>query len=133
METAAALREGRIGDIDLVATAEEIEDLGKAERRRLHTALVQIFTHLLKKEISTATRDGDLGRVYQDPAYRYTRYSRGNPSLGPVLQDPRILQKAYRNAVWDAVLQTGLPEETFPTDRPFTVADTKVSPKRRKR
>jgi hypothetical protein len=33
METAAALREGRLQDIDLEATAEEIEDLGKSERR----------------------------------------------------------------------------------------------------
>ena len=50
METASALRAGRIEDVDLAAAAEEIEDLGKSERRSLHSAVVQLFLHLLKSK-----------------------------------------------------------------------------------
>ena len=59
METAKALRAGRIEDVDLDAAAEEIEDLGKSERRSLHSAVVQLFLQLLKSKyqpnLATAT------------------------------------------------------------------------------
>ena len=46
--TAAALRDGRIGDIDLAGVAEEIEDLGKSERRAFDSALSQLLLHKRK-------------------------------------------------------------------------------------
>jgi hypothetical protein len=41
--TAAALRDGRVRDVDLAEVAEEIEDLGKSERRAFESALSQLF------------------------------------------------------------------------------------------
>jgi len=43
--TAAALRDGRVCDINLSEVAEEIEDLGKSERRAFESALSQLFLH----------------------------------------------------------------------------------------
>ena len=37
--TVAALRDGRVRDVDLAEVAEEIEDLGKSERRVVPTEL----------------------------------------------------------------------------------------------
>lgn len=46
--TAAALRAGRPDGLDLKEVAEEIEDLGRPERRSLQSALAQLFLHPLK-------------------------------------------------------------------------------------
>ena len=45
-----ALRERRIEDVDWKNVAEEIEDLGKSEKRALRSLLVRLVEHLLKIE-----------------------------------------------------------------------------------
>jgi hypothetical protein len=54
--TAAALRDGRVCDVDLVDVAEEIEDLGKSERRAFEIALSQLFLHKLKWDLQPNLR-----------------------------------------------------------------------------
>lgn len=54
-EIAAALREGRLGDIDVEHVAEEIEDLGNNNRRELESRVTRILEHLLKLRLSKAT------------------------------------------------------------------------------
>jgi hypothetical protein len=51
--TAAALRDGRVRDVDLAEVAEEIEDLGKSERCAFESVLCQLF--LLKLEVGVST------------------------------------------------------------------------------
>jgi uncharacterized protein DUF29 len=43
-----ALRERRIEDIDWTNAAEEIEDLGKSEKRGIRSQLARLLEHLLK-------------------------------------------------------------------------------------
>ncbi len=45
---AGALRAGVVDGLDLSEIAEEIEDLGKSERRALESSLSQLLLHLLK-------------------------------------------------------------------------------------
>jgi hypothetical protein len=42
-----------------------------------------------------------------------------NPSLQSLLSDPTFLKRAYRAAVLQAVIETDLPEATFPATCPF--------------
>jgi hypothetical protein len=125
MDTAASLRAGRLDQIDAAATAEEIEGLGKWERRRLHGALVQLFLHLLKSKhqpngaaswpVSIEKQRRQIGRIIED-----------NSSLKPLLSDPVFLDEAYGDAVLDAVIETGLSKSTFPVTCPFSAAETKL-------
>ena len=66
IETARALRAGRIQDVDLAAAAEEIEDLGKSERRSLHSAVVQLFLHLLKSKYQPNLATASLRPLLKD-------------------------------------------------------------------
>lgn len=46
-EQAALLRAGKLSDIDIAQIAEEIEDVGKSERRELASRMAVLLAHLL--------------------------------------------------------------------------------------
>ena len=48
MQTAQALREGRLSEADLEHVAEELEDMGRSEKRALTNRLAVLLRHLLK-------------------------------------------------------------------------------------
>src|SRR3984893_586861 len=47
-ETARLLRAGRFDEVDIEHVAEEIEDMGKRDKRELHSRLTVLLLHLLK-------------------------------------------------------------------------------------
>jgi hypothetical protein len=119
METAAALREGRTDEVDFEAVAEELEDLGRSEKRSLRGAIAQLYLHLLKLryqpdkqtvswEVSLEKQRDDIEELIGD-----------NPSLRPLLTDTEFIARAYRLAVQDAVKETGLLKGTFPAECPY--------------
>jgi len=117
-ETARALREGRLADVDLEHVAEEIEDMGKKERRELASRLTVVLVHLLKWRYQPARRSR---------SWRLTLV-RQRQGLEPVLEEspslrgtlPEALARAYIRARTRAETETGLPAETFPAACPFT-------------
>ena len=128
METARALRAGLTQDVDLAAAAEEIEDLGKSERRSLQSAVVQLFLHLLKSKYppnNLATASWQISIEKQ--RLKIADILDENPSLRPLLKDAKFMAKVYVEAVLNAAVETGLPKSTFPAKNPFTVADTKAT------
>src|SRR5690242_1272461 len=54
-QQAAALREGRLSDLDRDHLAEEIEELGRREVDALESALLRVVEHLLKLRYSPKT------------------------------------------------------------------------------
>ncbi len=55
-ETADLIREGRWQNIDLEHLVEELEDLGKSEKRGIASQLVRLLIHLLKWEYQPQRR-----------------------------------------------------------------------------
>ncbi len=56
LEQAALLREGRVSEADLAAIAEEIESMGKTEKRQLVSGLTVLLLDLLKWRYQPAGR-----------------------------------------------------------------------------
>ena len=48
MEQAALLRAGQLSALDIEHIAEEIEDVGKSEKRELASRMAVLLSHLLK-------------------------------------------------------------------------------------
>ena len=48
MQAAQALREGRLSEADLEHVAEELEDMGRSEKRALTNRLAVLLRHLQK-------------------------------------------------------------------------------------
>jgi Domain of unknown function DUF29 len=117
---AAALRAKDFAALDLENLAEEIESLGRSERRAIVSHLERLLLHLLK------WREQPQGR---GPSWRSTiRHARrGITKLlteSPSLHDypARQMTAAYRHAREDAADATGLPLATFPEACPWARA-----------
>ena len=63
-QTADLLRQGRLAEIDAVHVAEELEDMGKRERRTLH---IRNVTPLLKWRYQSAVRPPGVNLFERTP------------------------------------------------------------------
>jgi hypothetical protein len=116
-EQAALLRAGRLGQADIEHIAEEIESMGKTEKRELISRLTVLLLHLLKWRFQAPKRVASWEASIRVQRNRLADHLDDNPSLKPLL--PKALSAAYRDAVLEAVAETGLPEAAFPAACPW--------------
>ena len=118
-ETADLIREGRWQNIDLEHLVEELEDLGKSEKRGIASQLVRLLIHLLKWEYQPQRRsDSGLDSI-TDSRLQIELAIKDSPSLRNYpLQE---LAQAYQRARWIASKQTHLPLSTFPETCPYAL------------
>jgi hypothetical protein len=120
LEQAGLLRTGRIGEADLETIAEEIESMGKTEKRELVSRLTVLLLHLLKWgrqpshrgkswRLSIANARDDIGDHLED-----------NPSLKMMLDS--AMEQAYRTARRKAAIETEFDEDDFPARCPWSFA-----------
>src|SRR5713226_2577936 len=67
-ETAQLLRAGRFDEVDIEHVAEEIEDMGKRDKRELHSRLTVLLLHLLKSGCRSTiiTQRAELEQLFED-------------------------------------------------------------------
>jgi hypothetical protein len=118
---AAALRAKDLAVLDLEHLAEEIESLGKRDRRAIESQLRRLLLHLLKYRYDPAQEPRRGWRVtIRDARREITDLLEDSPSLQP--HPERYLARAYRIACENAIDETELPPETFPEGCPWTIA-----------
>jgi hypothetical protein len=116
--TAELLRARRFDELDVEQVAEDIEDLGKSDRRAVGSQLSRILMHLLKRRIQPE-REGASWRSSIVSARREIKYQLDDsPSLRRHLED--TLQRTYRGAVKDALDETDLTATAKELDIPET-------------
>ena len=116
---ARLLRSGRAGEADLTHIAEEIEDLGKRERRELLHRLTILMAHLLRWKLQPGRRSRSWELTIRVQRKDLGKLLAENPSLQPYLE--KNLPEAYEHAAVDAMTETGHPESDFPSTCPFTL------------
>lgn len=84
-ENAALLRAGELDRIDLLHLAEELESMGRSERRALENRLAVLLTHLLKWRYQSALRGTSWRVTIKEQRLQVQRLLRDNPSLQPQL------------------------------------------------
>jgi Domain of unknown function DUF29 len=117
LEQAALLRAGRVGEADLAAIAEEIESMGKTEKRELVRRLTVLLLHLLKWESQPAGRGNSWRLSIANARDEIADLLDDNPSLKPFIDD--VMASAYRYARRKAALETDISEDTFPAQCPW--------------
>jgi hypothetical protein len=123
---AALLREGRLGEIDAVAIAEEIDDVGEEQYHRLESALRVLLHHLLKWDYQPDARSRSWAITVREQRRRAERQLKKNPGLKARLDE--ALREAYEDARDEAARETGLPTRTFPMSIPFAFSDLMERP-----
>lgn len=111
-ETAEKLRQGKFSEVDMADLIEEIEDMGKSERRALESRLTVLLIHLLKWKHQPNYRSRSWQLTIKGQRVSIRRLIRSNPSLKA--QRLEILAESYESAAIDAARETGLEENTFP-------------------
>ena len=94
LEQAALLRAGRVGEADLAAIAEEIESMGKTEKRELVSRLTVLLLHLLKWRHQPTYRSKSWRLSIANARDEITDHLDDNPSLKAVLDN--AMEHAYR-------------------------------------
>lgn len=116
---AELLRSGRASEADLEHIAEEIEDMGKRERRSLHTRLVRLIEHLLKWKYQPDRRGSSWARTIVVQRREIRRLLDENPSFRPAA--PEVAAEAYCDAADFVSILIEQPRSHLPDACPYTL------------
>ncbi len=119
-EQAALLRAGRLTDLDIENLIEEVETMGRSEKRELESRLTVLLLHLLKWKYQPNRRGRSWNLTIKGQRIEYINVLSDNPGLKPHLHD--ILTNAYKLALVKASNETGLDENVFPELCPWSMA-----------
>ena len=117
MDQGRKLRAARLSELDLLYLAEEIEDMGRAEKRELTNRLSVLLAHLLKWAAQPTRRGRSWLASIGEQRDQAELLLRDSPSLRPLL--PEILEDAYRLGRRAAVRDTRLAADRLPTGCPW--------------
>ena len=116
-EQADLLRAGNVSDADLGNIAEEIESMGKSEKRELISRVTVLLLHLVKGHFQPAKRDRSWRLSIEGQRLDIVDLLQDNPSLRPIVAES--IGRAWRRALIEAEKETGLEASTFPVICPW--------------
>ena len=120
LEQAALLRAGGVGDVDLAAIAEEIESMGKTEKRELISRLTVLLLPLLKWQRQPGGRGNSWRLSIADAR---DEIANSSPTIQAERPSSTRRASSYRYARRKAAIETDLAEETFPAQCPWSFAE----------
>jgi hypothetical protein len=121
-QQAVLLRARKWRDLDYDNLAEELEALGKRDRRELEHRLEILVMHLLKWRYQPERRDRSRGwrSTIREQRRRLARLLQDSPSLRSEV--PALMDDGYPHARGKALDETSLAPETLPSTCPWTAA-----------
>jgi hypothetical protein len=116
-EQAGLLRAGNLSEADIVHIAEEIESMGKAEKRELVSRLAVLLAHLLKWQFQPERRGKSWRNTITTQRLDVADHLADNPSLRAKLE--QSIADAYKRARLAAANETDLDADAFPAICPW--------------
>lgn len=113
----ALLRQHNPQHLDWENLAEEIEAMGRQERKELINRLRVLLGHLLKWHYQPQNRSSSWEATIAVQRDDIADLLRDNPSLKPFLSE--AFTDGYKKGRLLAIAETNLPAKTFPIDPPF--------------
>ena len=119
--TAQLIREKRFAELDAENLVEEIEDMGRSEKRALESNLVVLLLHLLKYKYQPSKRSNSWKASIREHRRRLRKALQDSPSLKGYCEE--VFAECYEDARQQASDETGLSLDKFPVKSPFTVSE----------
>jgi hypothetical protein len=116
--TAQQLRDGNLAALDIENLLEEIEDMGRSEKRSVYSNLKILLLHLLKYHYQPEMRTQSWMGSIVEHRQRLNKSRKDSPSLKPYYAE--IFAEAYQDARELAAAETGMSIDQFPIDCPFS-------------
>ena len=120
-EQARLIRTGQFDQLDIEHVADEVEDVGKSEKRELASRMAVLLAHLLKWQFQPTHRGASWQRTLREQRKQVLRKLKETPSLNPLLDDGEWADGVWGDAVTQAIAETGL--DGFPEACPWKLAD----------
>ncbi len=118
-EQAQLLRERRFAELDLANLIEEVESVGRSDKREIRSRLEVLLVHLLKWQVQPIARKAGWTDTIAEQRRRVAYVVRDSPSLKSF--PAFALADAYLSARFEAARETGLDLSDFPPEPPFTI------------
>jgi hypothetical protein len=128
-EQAALLRAGKFSEVDIAHIAEEIEDVGKSERRELASRMSVLLAHLLKWQFQPDRRGSSWQRTIKEQRRAIASHLRETPSLKTSLADQKktsLADQNWKEGLWADAIAKAFDEAglgAFPEICPWTVEE----------
>ncbi len=117
-QTIHQLKEGNLQDLDIENLIEEIDSMGRSDKREIYNRLKVLLMHLLKWKYQPQKRSQSWEFTIDEQRDQIKLILKDSPSLKPYFQEN--LADCYRDAIRKAVKETGLDKNVFPRECPFT-------------
>ena len=121
MDNAKLLREKKFTEIDAEHIAEELEAMGKSEKRELINRLTVLLAHLLKWQFQAAKRSRSWKNTILTQRIDINELLEDSPSLSYEIMQK--LEVAYEKAKLNAEDETGIDKGHFPQKCPFSIEE----------
>jgi hypothetical protein len=112
-EQAELLRSGRFDELDIVNLIEEIETMGRSEKRELENRLTVLLVYLLKWQYQPTRRDRSRQLAIQEQRLEFFDALNDNAGLNHQLQT--LLTCSYQKTKIRTSKETGLDTDAFPS------------------
>jgi hypothetical protein len=119
--TANLLKQKSFNELDLENLIEEIEAMGKSQKRELENRLIVLIIHLLKWKYQTNKRSQSWLSTILEQRRQLKKLLKDNPSLKLHLE--KIKEECYEDAREDASIETRLNLNIFPEVNPFSLEE----------
>ena len=107
-EQAELLRSGQFSKLDIEHLADEIEDVGKSEKRELASRMAVLLAHLLKWQYQPSRRGRSWQTTIRTQRAGIAAAIEDTPSLKAVLLDPKWARTTWADAVDQATREADL-------------------------
>lgn len=117
LKSARLLRQGKFKEVDIEHVAEELESMGKSDKRQLTSRLIVLIAHLLKWQYQPERRGTSWRRTIITQRTKIPLILKDSPSLRRVPDS--LLNEIYQAAVADAAAEIQLSKNIFPENCPY--------------
>jgi len=118
-EQARLLRTRQFAELDIEHLADEIEDVGKSEKRELASRMAVLLAHLLKWSRQPENRTNSWRATISHQRKRIALAIKETPSLKAVMRNRDWQDALWLDAVAQASRETGLAEDILPEACPW--------------
>lgn len=119
LHNADLIRQNKFSDVDIEHIAEEIESMGRNNRRELINRFSVLLAHLLKWQFQPVKRSKSWILTIKNQRFEISDLLEESPSLKYEIE--LQLNHAYEKALILASEQTGIEEDEFPVNCPFNL------------
>ena len=120
--TAQQLKNRQLHQLDIENLVEEIEDMGRSEKRAIESNLEVLLMHLLKYKYQQSKRTNSWRYTIYEHRKRLKKAFKDSPSLRPYFET--VFDESYKEARNMAAIETGMEIHFFPEMSPFSRLET---------